>query len=437
MPERRVHASLILTGANLATAVVGLVVGLYVAHALGVVALGAVGVAMAIVAIVANVCDLRVSDLAIRNYYQPHAGAESEAQRRAEVLRSCMSLALIIGLATAAIGLLTLFAAFRAFSAVPVGFLPLACFALAGGLTATSNFLTFVHRLGDWLTPMVAYQVAVAVLRAAVIIGWLTSTPSIESYAYALFFTELVALVGSFAVALVIWRRIAPLAVLRSAHGDAWRLLRNERGFFFAANFMGYIKLLHRAGDLLLVAWFCGDRETGLYRFARSLADATLVLQDAIAKAYQPSMLRWIAVGDAPEFRRAARGIMMFGVAVGLGLIIGASLIGDPLIAWIVGPQFFGAGTLFAVLSVSVVFVVGVQCWLWPLVLAHHRLSRFVVTQATATVIGQYLVAILLFAAFPGLGVLAFALGHALTYVLTFAPALLDERKASRAYMPI
>src|SRR5687767_5339543 len=98
MPERRVHAGLILTGANLATAAVGLVVGLFVAHALGVVALGAVGVAMAMVAFVANVCDLRVADLAIRNYFQADATAEAAVERRAQVLRSCMSLALIIGL---------------------------------------------------------------------------------------------------------------------------------------------------------------------------------------------------------------------------------------------------------------------------------------------------------------------------------------------------
>ena len=44
--------------------------------------------------------------------------------------------------------------------------------------------------------------------------------------------------------------------------------------FVAAGNLLGYVKLLHRSADVLLVAAFCGDRGTGIYKLARSITDA-------------------------------------------------------------------------------------------------------------------------------------------------------------------
>src|SRR6185295_13621719 len=81
--------------------------------------------------------------------------------------------------------------------------------------------------------------------------------------------------------------------------------------FVAAGNLLGYVKLLHRSADVLLVAAFCGDRGTGIYKLARSITDALLAVSEAIGRVYQPRLLALLQARDHAEYGVVVRSLMM------------------------------------------------------------------------------------------------------------------------------
>ena len=163
--------------------------------------------------------------------------------------------------------------------------------------------------------------------------------------------------------------------------------------FIAAGNMLGYVKLLHRSADVLLVAVFCGDRETGLYKLARSIADALYAVSEAIGRVYQPRFLASLQARNHSAYVAEARSVTAI-VAFVTTAAIAAELTLLPWLAPILGVT--GVADIqtltlcVAVLTLSFLFAAGVQSWIWPALVYTGRLGRCAAWGTFAVIAGQY-----------------------------------------------
>jgi O-antigen/teichoic acid export membrane protein len=192
--------------------------------------------------------------------------------------------------------------------------------------------------------------------------------------------------------------------------------------FLVAGNAQGYVKLLHRAADVLLVAAFCSDRATGVYKLARSIADTLLVASEAIGRVYQPRLLSLLQAQDHVEYAAVTRSITM--TAAGLTLAaLAAEAAFLPVLAPVLGVADGQELTLsVAILTLSFFFVAGLQSWIWPAFVYFGRPERCTLWSALAVTAGQYTIG-------PALVFLTgyatpawFCLGYVSYYVLAVLP---------------
>jgi O-antigen/teichoic acid export membrane protein len=192
--------------------------------------------------------------------------------------------------------------------------------------------------------------------------------------------------------------------------------------FIAAGNVLGYVKLLHRAADVLLVAFFCSDRDTGIYKLARSMTDALYTISEAVGRVYQPRLLTLLRDGAHADYRRLARSMTATAAALTLAALAGVFLV-VPRMAVILGWRDMPGLTLTtAILTVPFFFVAGLQAWIWPAFVSLGRLGRCTFWGVVAVVIGQYTVGPLLVYATGSANPAWFSAGYLSFYVLSLLP---------------
>lgn len=386
------NAAALLTGTNVACAAIGVSQGVLVLRWLGTETYGAAAVVVAVTAVATNIVDVRLTDLISKLYFDDRASGGDGSAYRAAALRLGLGLyaagaALILGVS---ILLVALGARWFTDHTITLWWACLA--ALSQAVSYSGTFFVFVQRFVMTPARMAGLQLASASINAATMVVAVALTPTLGGYLIGLLvsasaiaaFNAIYALeaLGRNGIVLFGARRPRAAAIAIDRH-VVWR-------FVMAGNLLGYVKLLHRAADVLLVAAFCGDRDTGVYKLARSIADVMHAMSEAIGRVYQPRLYQMLQAGAHAEYAGAIRSLTTTAAALTV-LAIAVELVTLPRIAGFLGvtdAQGLTAST--AILTASFFFVGGLQIWIWPVFVSLGRLNRCMVYSAVAVLAGQY-----------------------------------------------
>jgi O-antigen/teichoic acid export membrane protein len=420
-PDQLKTSAVFLTAVNLVCAAIGAAQGLAVVRLLGPDGYGAAAVLVALTAVATNLIDVRLTDLVSNLYYSPAATDDGKgAAHRASVLRLGIGLyavsALLIALTSAAL----MFVAARRLSAT--AFLPQWFWmaALAQGVSYFGSFFVFIQRFVASARRMAALQVASALMNAGAMIALVALHRTIGGYTTGLLLSAVAIAIANTALTV---RSIGRAGIPLLASGTSAVLDRKVVLQFIAAgNVLGYVKLLHRSADVLLVAFFCSDRDTGIYKLARSMTDALYAISEAIGRIYQPRLLTLLRDGDHAEYRRLARSMTATAAAV-TGAALAGVLLVVPRMALILGWREMPGLTLAtAVLTLPFFFVAGLQAWIWPAFVSMGRLGRCTLWGCVAVVMGQYTIGPLLVYSTGSANPAWFGVGYLSFYVISLLP---------------
>lgn len=411
----------LLTGVNVACAVIGVLQGLLVLRMLGPELFGAAAVLVAIGAVAANLVDVRVTDLVSRLYYDERACLVNGAGYRGSALRlgvrvsagGAALIALVSGVAmplvAPALTGVELFASWFWFMAT------------AQGIAYLGSFFIFVQRYAASPPRMAAVQVTSALINAAAMVGCVAASRTVGGYTLGLLASATGIAILNAAYAFTVFRKDG-IELFRKQPAapsiDRATIIR----FLSAGNLLGYVKLLHRSADVLLVSVFCGDRETGIYKLARSIADALFAFSEAMGRVYQPRLLELLQARDHAQYAVLARSLLATATVVTLVALL-AELTLLPHLAPMLGVTDVRALTLSTLtLSVSFFFAAGLQSWIWPAFIFFERLGQCTLWGIVAVLAGQYVLGPVLFHAVGDGSSLWFCVGYLSFYPLSLVP---------------
>ena len=426
----------LLTGANVVCGLIGVSQGLVVLRLLGPEPFGAAAVVVALATVAVNLVDVRLTDLISKLYYDPRAGdPNSGTAYRAGVLRLGLKLYSYGGLLITAVAILALAVGAHRFTGMELKVTWLCLAAAAHGLSYLGSFFIFIQRFTVTPTRMAVLQIASAVINAVSMTGFVAATGTLGGYTAGLLASAAgIAALNAWCMHRVLrqhgttpFRRPSgvPAVVV-----DRALLLR----FVAAGNVLGYVKLLHRGADVLLVAVFCGDRETGVYKLARSIADALYAMSEALSRVYQPRFLALLQRRDHAAYVAEARSLMAMAALVTTAAV-SAELALLPRFAPFLGVTDARSLTLsVAVLTLSFLFAAGVQSWIWPALVYSERLGRCAVWSMFAVLAGQYALGSALFALAGDGSPIWFCVGYLSFYPLSLVPLWRDLSREWSAF---
>jgi O-antigen/teichoic acid export membrane protein len=385
-----------LTLTNILTAALGLAVSLFIARTLGPELLGLMGVIAGINGSVMGFVDVRLNDVTAKLFFErDRVATDVVPEYRAGVLWVGVAGSGLVAVTTAVVSASIGNLFIHRFTQQPTAWWWLPAAALTLSVSTTAAALTASLRLANafyWIGVVRLGSQALAVITAVL---FLTRAPTIGSAYMAALAGAVGGMLLALAAFLRTWKAVVPLR--RPMISRAMAAFRQNGGVLFHGNLLGYAKLFQRSADVLLVAYFAGDRETGIYKLARSLTDGGLaVLQDALYQVHYPSLLDAFARRDSQAFRRVARTLMSVSAVITAVLVAGELTILPLLTRTVLGAKFAGVTVPVMILTTSFVFIVGFYPWLWALFTSTSEMRPFTVAVFVAVVF-QYAIAVVLF----------------------------------------
>lgn len=434
-------------GANAISTALGVVAVIVAARWLGAVEYGVLAVVLAVATLAASFVDLRVADLAGKLYYDaPSAdavsGAKEVAERRAGIL--VLAWAMATGTALAGAVLAVLLGPWVA-AAVTSLHPPSALFAIAAAVTATqaiSGTLLQLLRLVGGVRSIGLARVAGAAVNAFATWVLVSRDPTALATLSATLIGAMVSLVIAHASAVRIWRRREDLKMASPDIRWAIRAAYGQLSLLWYGNLMGYLKMVQRSLDVILVARMGGEAAAGIYKLARQAADQGLaVLQEAYHMAEHPRALKLAAARDGEGFRAlACRVLVRSGIWIGAGVVLGICLLPRGVTV-LFGPDFAPATPAVLLLALSGVYLVGMHPWTWAWVIVRNRMGSYTGWQTLAVAV-QYAVALLLvapiqgFLSAPGAAPVAMAAGALSGYALLTGLLLAAMKADTPGWLP-
>lgn len=392
-----------LTFANLFGAAVSFVSGMLVARWMGSEAYGVMGVLAAVNSTALNFVDLRLGDVMAKLYFrkEPPEGSTVEAFRASLIQTSLLCYGTLAA-GFLAIGFFANWLCAGLFTATEVSPRWALASALGTSITYFINPVGSMLRLSGRFYLLGTQSMAAGVVSSGIMVACVAASRDLDGYFRGFLLSNLAGAAICLAVALTVWIRVERLPVLSRLDLSALRLIRGQSRFLFWGNLLGYVKLGHRAADVLLVGWFCDDRVTGLYKLARTLTDKLYMLFDALNQVHFPNLLRALTEGRLPDFRRLARKLCLMALGLTALFLAGEAALLPFFAEHVLQGRFPGVEGAIMVLTVPFFLVTGMYIWLWPLVLHHNHANRFTYFSGIALVI-QYASSLLAFRAFHSL----------------------------------
>ncbi len=137
----------------------------------------------------------------------------------------------------------------------------------------------------------------------------------------------------------------------RADRAEAWRLLRESAPM--AATWL--LVALFMKLDQIMLAWYAGFRDLGVYAAAVRLIDVWNFLPLAVVPALYPAIVA-LRQRDEAAYGRFLRRLLQAGYLLSLGVIVLNLLAGAPLLRLLFGADYAGAAPALRILSVSTVF---------------------------------------------------------------------------------
>jgi O-antigen/teichoic acid export membrane protein len=254
---------------------------------------------------------------------------------------------------------------------LPADALGLALSTSSGALFYLLRFSREYRAIGHWRIVTQAMQMVVTVVA-------LTIAPSLGGAFAAGIAGGVLALLVMLAVSWRIWTGRAGVPLGRPDWGRALAAYRGSLGMLLHGNLLGYGKLLHRGLDVLAVAYFTGDRETGLYKLARQVVDGGIaILQDALYQVYFPDFLDLAARRAADAYRALARRLIAVCAGITAAVVAGEVLLLPALVPRVFGADYAGAEWPMIVMTLTFFFIAGCHPWLWALFVDAGRLGAY------------------------------------------------------------
>lgn len=127
--------------------------------------------------------------------------------------------------------------------------------------------------------------------------------------------------------------------------------------FAFSTNLSSALRTLSHEADTLLVGAFVGPAGAGLFFLSRRIAKVAQQIGDLVQMVTYPDLARNWTGQNRREFGRVVKFVQFLLGGFGVAAIIGAWLVGKPVLALALGPEFVGAypmliAQLFAVLLI-------------------------------------------------------------------------------------
>lgn len=386
-----------LVAINIAGAGLGFVQGIINARLLGPEVYGIIAVVAGINAVTLNFVDIRLTDLAGKLYYE--ANLPDGVDRRiyqASVLQICLLgngfISVFFATLSFSINLLTI----GFFTDTPVLTWWIVAQVTTLGLTNWASTFYYLLRFSGRFFLMGSWKMVSQVGGTVIFLIPLFYWRDLNGYYLGKLASACFGISINCALATYIWKRHEKFRLFGTGILTAWRFYRQEGAFLFYGNLLGYTKLLHRAGDVLLVGYFTDDRNTGLYKLARSLTDNLYIIFDALNQVYLPYLLQLLARQAYQEYRRLARRLVTtIGLLTSVGLIF--ELLCLPwFIRFVLTDRFIGIEGSIVVLTLPFFLVTGIHLWVWPVFVHSGQLGLYTALNYLAC-LAQYGLAVLWF----------------------------------------
>lgn len=425
---------LVLTGTTFCSAALNLLQSIVVTRALGVENFGIVGLVVSVGMLVLCFVDFRIYDVTSKLYL---ADKERAPLERLNILHIGAVIQLLVAIVAFILSVMCshFMLPYLTTKTLSLGQLLILCVVSAWNYFC--GYFTSVQRLSGRVVDMSLYQLLATASGVAALSTAISTTQGIDGYCSAVLLSSLV----SGVIILFAYLRLFRVSSLRYflpalLVNDARRVM-SERRVLLYSNLLGYLKLLSRAGDTLVVGALCNDFYTGLYRFARSLTDSLSLFYEISVKFYQPLFLKASTEGNSEKFKKFARAVLH--AAIGLGLIIVAAELCflDTILKFFFAPGFSESWSMIVTLSFPIIFAVGVNLWLWPLLISSGKLKFYTLVSFLATILLQYAIPALFQFMWNREDAFLFALGYTVSFAVTFGVCLLWVRRELPAYSPL
>ncbi len=206
----------------------------------------------------------------------------------------------------------------------------------------------------------------------------------------------------------LLWdERRTPITVLRGRFGEIGRFLVNT-------NLAGVLRTASSKLDTILVGSLATPATVGLYRIASQFGRLPLLVSDSLYTVVFPSFARAFAQERWHDMRQLAIRVSLFLGAISLPTAAFAALEGGPLMAFVAGDAYRGAGLAFAICLAGITPYV-VFSWCQPLILTGGHAGALVRMAAVATAAQLIAIALLV----PEFGASGATSALALMYLLT------------------
>ena len=420
---------------NVLSSALGFMQGILVARHLGPDSYGVIAVIAATNVTVLNLLDVRLADLAGKLYYRPSQASISELRTyRASVLQVCLVGNGLISLGLCVLGFLANLVLIRTLTTTPVRVQWLLAQSLILALSNWASSFDYLQRFSGRFYLMGTWRLVTRLVSVGLFLAVFLPSSNLDSYYRALLSASGLGLVMTALISALIWLKYERLPMLRQRLLLAWPDYRRESRFLFFGNLLGYIKMLHRGSDVLLVGFFAGDRLTGLYKLARSLTDVLYIFFDALNQVYYPRFMELLAQRTVAEYRRLASRLLVASGGFTLLVLVVQALLLAPVLQFVLANRFAGAEGAIMVMTVPFLFVAGIYTWLWPLFVHSGKLERYTVYSFLACFV-QYGMALILFVVTEPTP-LAAALGYLAYYCVLFPMAYRVAQRDYAAYLP-
>lgn len=166
-------------------------------------------------------------------------------------------------------------------------------------------------------------------------------------------------------------------------------------GFLVATNLSTSVGGLTRQLAVLLVGFFAGAADAGLYRLANQLSSSLTKISGLLSRAIFAELARTHVSQSATDVRKLFRRTNRLAIVAGLAIITLILLIGKPLLLLMTGPKFADAYPLLLLLGIAAsIDLVGVSYE--PLLMATNRARTSVAIKLINAVLLLCLLVVLL-----------------------------------------
>lgn len=319
------------------------------------------------------ILDFRIGDVIASAYYTQGSSTPLE-EKQANLLFEAACLGLIQGLFVFLLSTILCVTFVSLFTSHDIRIWWILAFAAGNGAIGLTNLLVYLLRFSERYVAIGFTQLAVAVLNGLFFVILVPLYHSLPSYFTAYALGPLCAMICITAIFLKIYRNQLKLIHVSSVIG--MKHLRSLVRMLINGNLFSYTNLLHRTGDSLVVAFFCSDAVTGMYKVMRSLINCLSLFYDTIGQVSTPYLLKILERKEKQLFRIFARNAFLL-TSIALILLIGCQfLIFPPFIEYVVGESYRGIELPTMAMTSCLIVILGVQLWVWPIFLHNKAMGK-------------------------------------------------------------